>query len=654
MSAARLILISGFLSGLISAWPPDVLAQGYNSVRNTFQVDEVKGCVNFTTTIILQPTPANGNCTVFNIIPGDGGLERQNTQPCTYSYTYTRTGQFWLKVRTQGGANNTDSIRITVEPDIQPEFQINSCNGSAVQVRITDRNYDQYFIDFDYADPVFTTDTAMATSLDPRGTYRYGGPGSFTVAVQGKDVQSARNCTPKTKTFEAVDVLPTAPPLDMRVISESAVEVDFDTRNNIPYRLDIGVNTSSAFQQLRNLNPGTGGPRTETLADLNTSANHYCVRLRTVDACASTAEAGTPICSIRLNLSVENDVNRLSWSTSTPDIQVFSIRRNGTDPFAGTSQLRYDDTDLTCDTDYCYQVTATYIGGARSRSIERCGRSRTSRIPPALQNIASVCTPDGSRVELKWTEPENSEPDTWLVHRSDEGRPFQTVATSGQPGHEGELDISRIPPSFRISYVDRCRVSSPNSGSFKPIVLTGLLEDDNSIRLGWGRYRGYAGGPLPDSVFKFDSQGQLLRKYRTSDSTWMDQELDTVNQVVSYRIKANAATSDVPASYSNVVTITREPRLFFPTAFTPDGNGLNEGFRVYGQYLKRIRLQIFDRWGTLLFTSDSNEGAGIRTWNGKGPDDQPVPQSVYVWKALITDFTGKDFLRTGSLALIRK
>lgn len=77
----------------------------------------------------------------------------------------------------------------------------------------------------------------------------------------------------------------------------------------------------------------------------------------------------------------------------------------------------------------------------------------------------------------------------------------------------------------------------------------------------------------------------------------------------------------------SVTVIPSDEVLYIPNAFTPNGNGLNETFNIYGTGIKSIDLQIFDRWGELLFHStDLNIG-----WDGKYKDKQ-VADGVYVYK----------------------
>jgi gliding motility-associated-like protein len=99
---------------------------------------------------------------------------------------------------------------------------------------------------------------------------------------------------------------------------------------------------------------------------------------------------------------------------------------------------------------------------------------------------------------------------------------------------------------------------------------------------------------------------------------------------------------------SNIFRITKQARLIFPTAFTPNQDKLNDSFTVIGQYVDNMTLQIFDRWGTLIYSTTTNE-----PWDGT-QQGRLMPESTYVWKALITDKTGKASTRHGSVALLRK
>lgn len=54
--------------------------------------------------------------------------------------------------------------------------------------------------------------------------------------------------------------------------------------------------------------------------------------------------------------------------------------------------------------------------------------------------------------------------------------------------------------------------------------------------------------------------------------------------------------------------------LELPDAFTPDNNALNDTFRPVFKGLKTVRLDVYDTWGSLLF---SEEGETLKGWDGK-------------------------------------
>jgi gliding motility-associated-like protein len=91
---------------------------------------------------------------------------------------------------------------------------------------------------------------------------------------------------------------------------------------------------------------------------------------------------------------------------------------------------------------------------------------------------------------------------------------------------------------------------------------------------------------------------------------------------------------------------------FFPNAFTPDGDGLNDLFMPKGIYITQYTLQIFDRFGNLIFiANDPNDG-----WDGT-LDNAPVPEGVYVWLAKFLHDYGEDVTREivlkGTVTLLR-
>lgn len=96
-----------------------------------------------------------------------------------------------------------------------------------------------------------------------------------------------------------------------------------------------------------------------------------------------------------------------------------------------------------------------------------------------------------------------------------------------------------------------------------------------------------------------------------------------------------------------------EPLVLAPTAFTPDGDGLNDKYfpRYSGLSPNNYLFQVFDRWGRLVY-STTNPGEG---WDGSmGLGGNLLPQGVYVWRLSAQPLSGTETLeRFGSVTLIK-
>ncbi len=93
-----------------------------------------------------------------------------------------------------------------------------------------------------------------------------------------------------------------------------------------------------------------------------------------------------------------------------------------------------------------------------------------------------------------------------------------------------------------------------------------------------------------------------------------------------------------------------EGMAWFPNAFTPDGNHLNDQYVVVGEGITEFNLMIFDRWGKMIFhTKDPLKG-----WTGEY-EGEIVQEDVYVWIAEYksTCSQGRLIRRTGHVSVIR-
>lgn len=94
-----------------------------------------------------------------------------------------------------------------------------------------------------------------------------------------------------------------------------------------------------------------------------------------------------------------------------------------------------------------------------------------------------------------------------------------------------------------------------------------------------------------------------------------------------YRITAYQNENNQVVSVSNEVEIIPVAALYIPNAFTPNGDGLNDTFGGVGEGITDYNIQIFDRWGNLLFESNDIN----KQWDGSYKNELS-PSGVYVFK----------------------
>ncbi|MEA3478968.1 MAG: gliding motility-associated C-terminal domain-containing protein, partial [Bacteroidota bacterium] len=109
---------------------------------------------------------------------------------------------------------------------------------------------------------------------------------------------------------------------------------------------------------------------------------------------------------------------------------------------------------------------------------------------------------------------------------------------------------------------------------------------------------------------------------------WSENSTDSTVSVADsgnyWLIASNPCGTHYDTIYIDFVNCN--PGLFFPNAFSPNGDGKNEIFRPKGVNISSYRMLIYDRWGSLMFESRSMDIG----WDGC-ISGQHCPAGVYVW-----------------------
>jgi gliding motility-associated-like protein len=90
--------------------------------------------------------------------------------------------------------------------------------------------------------------------------------------------------------------------------------------------------------------------------------------------------------------------------------------------------------------------------------------------------------------------------------------------------------------------------------------------------------------------------------------------------------------------------------LYVPNAFTPNGDGLNDFFQVKGGQITEYSIQIFNRWGELVFESKNMD----EIWNGSVNNGEYFAEDeIYNYVIKVKGMDTRAFERVGTITVIR-
>ena len=138
--------------------------------------------------------------------------------------------------------------------------------------------------------------------------------------------------------------------------------------------------------------------------------------------------------------------------------------------------------------------------------------------------------------------------------------------------------------------------------------------------------------------------GQSYHWFPRGDTTrWI-----TVTHGGTYAVVVKNGPGCVKMDTIVIDTACEEGTLFVPNSFTPGKNGINDFFKAEGMGITAFHLQVYNRWGELLFdTRDINKG-----WDGTFKN-LACPLDVYIWIINYTGIREHALIMTGNVTLLR-
>jgi gliding motility-associated-like protein len=159
-----------------------------------------------------------------------------------------------------------------------------------------------------------------------------------------------------------------------------------------------------------------------------------------------------------------------------------------------------------------------------------------------------------------------------------------------------------------------------------------------------------------DTTFNLD-EPMFINATGTGTLTWLSGEGIFCKDCPETKINATQSGCYVietvnefgcKASDEVCIEVTTNSGIFIPNSFTPNDDGLNDVFLVQGYSLSDVKLEIFDRWGEKLFSSNDQKLGWNGTYKGTA-----CKSDVYVYKLSYKGLDGKRQFKTGHVSISR-
>ena len=240
------------------------------------------------------------------------------------------------------------------------------------------------------------------------------------------------------------------------------------------------------------------------------------------------------------------------------------------------------------------------------------------------------------------------------VRRSDpESGSLQKVFTfSGNTDYflDTMVETQKMSYYYQLVFVDSCSKYSAKSNIHRSILLYGENVENMYALLRWNNYEGWDNIEKEHVLIKLADNRENEEEKLVLDpltENYIDHEFYRDESLFRYyQIKAVSKGDEDIESKSNLICINYFPTVIIPTAFTPNGDQLNDVFEINAVGIQDFQVQIFNRWGECIYIFKKGE-----FWDGtyKG---KICETGVYFYQFNGTTIRNANINRNGTINLI--
>lgn len=137
----------------------------------------------------------------------------------------------------------------------------------------------------------------------------------------------------------------------------------------------------------------------------------------------------------------------------------------------------------------------------------------------------------------------------------------------------------------------------------------------------------------------------------TLDNSLIPNPVATPLETTTYKVTVRDPSGCINSALVTIVVfdpVCREPNIYVPNGFSPNGDGLNEILYVRGNAIDEMYFAIYNRWGEKVFESRSPEVGWDGTFRGK-----LLEPEVFGYFLEVNCLNGETYFKKGNITLIR-
>ena len=617
-----------FILSFLLLLPGHLHAQ-YLSAREYFEVDYIRGCTPLSISLTnLNNSWVNGVSWSFT----RGGDEGNETM-----HTYGDPGIFWIIYVGSGTDRPTrDSLRVEVLESQLPSFQLSNCANNRVAISFEE---DDFYDEFQVNWTPFDQEDYQANEVP---FFDFQVQDNYTVTVKGLLEDAPDNCiTIDSADIKTLNEIPEANLNSLELINGSTALLRYELGEDKRYNINQLINASGSPSIVAAIE--RPADNTE-LTGLNNFENYYCYFISTTDLCSNEVFNTDTICSVATNLNTENNLIKAEGRGFIYQSTEIAIAKNNEQFFTTTQDsgefiTLLNDDQVECGNQYCYQFS--YVqNGVNSIGLNICDTAFSVRTPELPQNISATFE---NKLRLVPEFYDENIINSYLYH-SEDG--FEAVIDTFQ-GPVPEINTHISGMSYKIVYEDFCANISLKSQEVSPVELEATVDQQNNINLSWSEPKGWNTVPIDYTINVSNLDSILLRSLSANNTDFSDEVLMNDPQNLKYQITAYHPEISGINLNSNVASVVLNPQISIPDAFTPNFDGINDGFTFESRFISHIILSIYNRWGQKIFYQEGNE----IYWNGIYKNEK-VPAGIYIYRIIATDEAGREFTYEGKINVL--